>query len=106
MTLWERPGRRIDQGSTRFAHLLPAPTALTVDVEGAELLVMEGAGGVLAWHRADGVESPSTPTSWATTGVTEVLVRFSGRTRLLWETPVPRSDHEEHWLFWPSERYL
>ena len=77
MTLWERPDVESIRVDT-LANLLPAPTAITVDVEGAELLVMEGAGGVLAWHRPL-VWISVHPDFMGNYGHTpEMLVRFMG----------------------------
>lgn len=78
-------------------------TAITIDVEGAELRVLEGASGILASHR---------PLVWVSVhdemirdeygasseAVHEFMARLGYRMHLL------AIDHEAHWFYWPQER--
>jgi FkbM family methyltransferase len=102
MNLSERP----DVESVRIdtlAALLPAPTAITVDVEGAELAVMQGAGNVLAWYR---------PLVWVSVHPEFMREMYGHTPDMLFRFMIERGyryrllavDHEEHWLFWPHER--
>lgn len=92
----------------------PAPTALTIDVEGAELRVLHGSERILRECR---------PLVWVSVHPTLIAHDYpeSGvlgtgdpdyeRQRVLdymtaagYEYQHLESNHEEHWLFWPQER--
>lgn len=77
------------------------PDAITMDVEGAELLVMRGAGGILDHHRPLVWVSVHPQFSWDMYQLTrDDLLTFMAdhdyRAELL------AIDHEEHWLFRPG----
>lgn len=84
---------------------VPPPTAITIDVEGAELEVLLGAHETLMRHR---------PLVWVSVHP-EFMDRMYRRTaddlhRYMedrgYERTYLATDHEEHWFYWPREREL
>jgi FkbM family methyltransferase len=101
--LHDNPGNQ--QASIDDLALLAKPDALTMDCEGVEIRILEGAIETLRNHR---------PLVWASlhpdmalanygSNISEVhnLMASVGYTGKLLGT-----DHEEHWFFWPEERQV
>lgn len=106
LNLCERPDvqRTTLDEIARIPHW-PAPTALTIDVEGAEFEVLAGAHELLMRHR---------PLVWVSVHP-EFMDRMYKRTpddlhRYMEDRGYERTflcaDHEEHWFYWPREREL
>lgn len=101
-------GERPDIGKVTIDDLAEfcgrPPDAITIDVEGAEYRVLQGARGVLARHRPIVWASIHTDAGW-------MDLRYPGQgigtVRQLMETELGyrpehlATDHEEHWVFWP-----
>lgn len=101
LNLSERP----DVPVTTLDHLSDLvgvpPDAITMDVEGAELLVLRGAAGILDHHRPLVWVSVHPKFSWDMYQVTrDDLLTF-----MLdhdYRAEIVALDHEEHWLFRPG----
>lgn len=90
------PSLRVD----RIADLVGAPDYLTMDVEGAELLVLRGAAGVLDHHRPVVWVSVHPQFSREMYDLTreDVLLFMAGHG---YQSELLAVDHEEHWVFRP-----
>lgn len=94
------PGERGPGGTLRA---LAVPSALTIDVEGAELVVLRGAarllaeGGPLVWVSVHH-EFMGDMYGHSFADIAELMGGYGYTGRLLGE------DHEEHWLFCPAGR--
>ena len=106
LNLCERPDVQyttIDYALDRV--LWPAPTALSIDVEGAELEVLRGAEQTLRERR---------PLVWVSVHPDFMADMYGGKPEQLhdfldglgYERTFLAADHEEHWFFWPREREL
>lgn len=84
------------------AHF-PPPDAVTMDVEGAEILVARGMQLTLAQHRPLVWVSVHAEAMFNDWGVYQVEF-FSEFHSLGYEKTFLDFDHEAHWFFWPSER--
>lgn len=91
--------------AAKRSRSVPPPTALSIDVEGAEFEVLMGARETLLQHR---------PLVWVSVHP-EFMQRMYGYSadllheymdKLGYERTFLTSDHEEHWLMWPKEREL
>lgn len=102
LNLCERPdvpSVRIDS----MAEWIDPPDAITIDVEGAELRVLRGARLTLQYHR---------PLVWCSIHPTFMDEMYGDHPsdlisylqRLDYRTKHLATDHEEHWVFIPSEK--
>jgi hypothetical protein len=88
-----------------LTQVVAAPTAVTIDAEGAELRVLSGAQETLAWHR---------PLVWVSVHpefmadmYSDTPEKLDGYMRSLDYEKTPLCvDHEAHVFFWPAERKL
>jgi FkbM family methyltransferase len=86
----------------RIARTIRPPDGITIDVEGAELLVLEGAKYTLEMDR---------PYVWCSVHPDLMLKDFDTDEDLLhrfmqdqgYDGRLLRHDHEYHWGYWPSE---
>src|SRR6266487_1699655 len=80
-----------------------APQHITIDVEGAEMLVLEGAQGTLERYR---------PLVWVSVHDEMIRYDYNYRSESVHQYMAERryrmqflaSDHENHWVYWPEER--
>ena len=104
MNLWERP----DVPSTTIdtaALVAGPPDAVTIDVEGAELQVLQGANRTLNETRPFVWVSihPEFMADGYGTNPDQIHDLMGGHG---YEAEHLATDHEEHWVFWPAERKL
>lgn len=96
----QRPHIRLDTLSERLDVV---PTAITIDVEGAEMLVLEGTAGLLdlarplVWVSVHD-EMIRYDYDYTSESVHQFMALHGYRMQLL------AIDHECHWFYWPKER--
>lgn len=88
---------------TLAAGLAPPPDAVTMDVEGAEILVARGMRRTLAEHRPLVWVSVHAEAMFHDWGAYQVEL-FSEFHRHGYEKRFLSFDHEAHWFFYPAER--
>lgn len=102
MNLCERPDVPSITLNTVAAGLMPPPTAITIDVEGAEMCVLQGAAAVvLTEHR---------PTVWCSVHPLFMEAMYGYEPNRLHALMAVHGytgqclaiDHEEHWLYEPK----